>query len=294
MKIALFGYGMNGMGDIVGDESTLMRVIGPVIVRENLGELFKRIETVSIERIIERKNEHAKQFLISSELPVENHDYAVKMELALQDMLIEKGYAAFSMHFEPFGKDGRFTQLPLLAASNLMANGYGYGAEGDIHSATLVTAGHSLFGDAHFTEMYAMDFTKNSILMSHMGEGNWKIARRDRPVKLIDRKLGIGGLGNPPTVVFMAEPGPATLASLVALGGDEYRLVVAFGEILDTEELPTIEMPYFQFQPLNGVRKTLDSWLKHGGTHHQCLNLGDNRKTWKLFCEYLGIEYVEV
>ena len=130
--------------------------------------------------------------------------------------------------------------------------------------------------------------------MSHMGEGNWKVARKDRPVKLIDRELGIGGLGNPPTAVFMAEPGPATLASLVALGGEKYRLVVAFGEILDTEELPAIEMPYFQFKPLNGVRKCLDRWLKHGGTHHQCLNLGDNRGTWQLFCEYLGIEYAEV
>ena len=73
-----------------------------------------------------------------------------------------------------------------------MAKGYGYGAEGDVLTACLVSAGHELIGDAHFTEMYAMDFPSDSVLMSHMGEGNWKIARSDRPVRLIKRPLGIG------------------------------------------------------------------------------------------------------
>ena len=123
------------------------------------------------------------------------------------------GYAGFSVHFEPVGKDGRFNQLPLLAASDLMADGYGYGAEGDTNATTFMCAGHTLIGDAHFSEMYAMDFELGSVLISHMGEGNWKVARKDRPVRLIDRPLGIGGLGNPPTAVFSAQPGPATTAS---------------------------------------------------------------------------------
>ena len=55
-----------------------------------------------------------------------------------------------------------------------------------------------------------MDWELDSVLISHMGEGNWKIARKDRPVRLIDRPLGIGRLDNPPTPVFSAEPGPAT------------------------------------------------------------------------------------
>ena len=66
----------------------------------------------------------------------------------------------------------------------------------------------------HFTEMYAMDFRRDSVLQSHMGEGNWMIARKDRPIRLIDRRLDIGNLENPPTIVFMAEPGVATIASL--------------------------------------------------------------------------------
>ena len=69
--------------------------------------------------------------------------------------------------------------------------------------------------------------------MSHMGEGNWRLAREDRPVRLIKRPLGIGGLDDPPTFLFQYRPGPATLATLVSLGGERFRLLVSEGEVLD-------------------------------------------------------------
>jgi L-arabinose isomerase len=151
-----------------------------------------------------------------------------------------------------------------------------------------------LIGDAHFTEMYAMDFPTDSILMSHMGEGNWKVARADRPVKLIKRSLGIGNLGDPPTFLFQYQPGPATVAALVSLEGERFRLVVTEGEILDSQELPALEMPYGQFRPDNGVRQTLNDWLRNGGPHHEVLNLGRHAESWRVFCMLTGIEFVQV
>ena len=74
-----------------------------------------------------------------------------------------------------------------------------------------------------------MDFPSDSILMSHMGEGNWALARDDRPVRLIKRPLGIGGLGDPPTFLFQYATGPVTLATLVSLGGERFRLLVVRG-----------------------------------------------------------------
>ena len=104
-----------------------------------------------------------------------------------------------------------------LAASNLMAQGYGCSNEGDVHTCAIVGAAHHLVGDGHFTEMYSLDFEKDSALMSHMGEGNWKVARKDRPIRLIDRSLEIGGLENPPTLVFSEQLGPGTIVSLVTI-----------------------------------------------------------------------------
>ena len=62
-----------------------------------------------------------------------------------------------------------------------MAKGYGFGAEGDPLTAALMCAAHDLLGETQFTEMYAMDFPRDSILMSHMGEGNWALARERPP-----------------------------------------------------------------------------------------------------------------
>jgi L-arabinose isomerase len=142
--------------------------------------------------------------------------------------------------------------------------------------------------------MYAMDFPSDSILMSHMGEGNWRVARDDEPLRLIKRPLGIGGLADPPTVVFRYRTGPATLASLVALGGEDFRLVVAEGEIIDAPELPSLEMPYGQFRPASGIRDCMDAWLRAGGTHHMAMNIGHRAEDWRVLCDLAGIEYVRV
>ena len=140
-----------------------------------------------------------------------------------------------------------------------------------------------------------IDFDRDTALLSHMGEGNWKVARTDEPVRLIDRPLGIGGLDNPPTVLFRIQPGPATLTSLVPLGGEHFRLVLSEGEIIaDSPVMPSLEMPYGEYRPSTGVRQALNGWLRAGGTHHKCLNRGHIANRWRLFCELAGVELVEV
>jgi L-arabinose isomerase len=151
-----------------------------------------------------------------------------------------------------------------------------------------------MIGDAHFSEMYAMDWELDSVLISHMGEGNWKIARQDRPIRLIDRPLGIGRLDNPPTPVFSAEPGPATTAALIPLEGEHYRMVVGRGEVLDTPELPKVEMHHFHFRPERGMRVFMDDWLTLGGPHHFAMNLGEHAGRWRRLAELLDLEYVEI
>jgi L-arabinose isomerase len=272
----------------------MLRRIGAMIVSEDLGALVKRIDAVSagaVDSVIER---HAELFEIDPNIPRERHAYAARIEVAIRGLLEDNGYAGFSFHFDSIGGDGRFEQLPLLAASDLMADGYGYAAEGDTNTATLMCAGQTMIGDAHFSEMYAMDWELDSVLISHMGEGNWKLARKDRPVRLIDRPLGIGRLDNPPTPVFSAEPGVATTAALIPLEGEIYRLVVGHGEVLDTPELPKVEMHYFHFRPARGMRQFMDDWLSLAGPHHFVTNLGEHAGRWRRLAELLDIEYVEI
>jgi L-arabinose isomerase len=294
LKVALFGYAMNDMGDIRVDESALVRSLGPEILAVAPGDLYRGMQAVTGAQVAEVIADEDEQFEIDPALSGQERADHARMQVAIEQILVAGGFGAYTAHFDAIGEDGRFSRLPLAAASSLMARGYGYAAEGDVLTACLVSAGHTLIGDAHFTEMYAMDFPSDSVLMSHMGEGNWRIARADRPVKLIKRPLGIGRLGDPPTFLFQYQPGPATLATLVSLEGERFRLVVAEGENLDSQELPALEMPYGQFRPSSGVRACLTGWLAAGGPHHEVMNLGHHAADWQVFCQLAGIEFVQV
>lgn len=292
-KVAIFSR-MNGMGDIIGDESAYYRKFGVEVNHETIGEVYEILQKVTPAEIDAQIKEDKSNFEIDPNLKEDTHRYAAALQIAFEKFLIEKDYSGFTAQFSIYKEDGRFKQLPILGACNLLAKGYGYSAEGDTHILALVMIGNLLIGVSHFTEMYSLDFARDSALLSHMGEGNWKIARKDRPIKLIDRPLDIGDLENPPTPVYSAEPGVSTLASLVAIEGERYRLVVSKGTVLDTEEIPGIPMNYSFFKPDTGIKKAMEAWLRNGGTHHEVLWMGDHRRKLEMLCHVLEIEYVEV
>src|SRR3954452_7058288 len=294
LKVAIFGGTMNGMGDIRVDVHTLQRDLGPMVDSLSTGDLARAAAAVEPDSVAALIALEDSLFEVDPLLSATEREDHARMQLGIEATLREGGYGAYSTHFGSIADDGRFARLPLAAASSLMAMGYGFAAEGDCLTAALGCAASDLIGDTQFTEMYAMDFAREAILMSHMGEGNWALARPDRPVRLIKRPLGIGGLGDPPTFLFQYAVGAATLATLFPLSGDGFRLVVCEGEILDTEELPKLEMPYGFFRPASGVRAANDGWLQAGGPHHQVLNYGHRLAEWALFCEAAGIELVAV
>jgi len=259
MKTGAFSK-MMGMGDILVDDFEFFRTIGPMVMHDTIGSVYSRMAEVTKEEI---------------------------------DAQIAK--EAFTAHFDIFSDDKRFKQLPLYAASNLLAEGYGYAAEGDFMCASMVAAAGVLGNnDANFTEMYTMDFAKKAIIFCHAGEGNWATHRKDIKVRLIDRYLGEGGLENPPTHIFTPEVGRATLTSLAYKGKGKYRLVLAMGDMLPKSDLKGVEMPYFFWRPDSGIEACVEGWLKNGGTHHEVINLGDVKRRWQMLCNMLDIEYVEI
>jgi L-arabinose isomerase len=292
-KVAIFGR-MHNMGDIQGDDAAFCRKFGVEANFETIGPVYRLMEETSEAEIDAQIAEDKKNFKIDPKLSAESHRYAARMQIGFEKFLIANGYDGFSQFFNIYKEDGRLKQLPILAGSSLLAKGYGYSAEGDTNVLLLTVIGHLLVGDPHFTEMYSLDFGKDAAMLSHMGEGNWKVARKDRGVTLIDRPLDIGDRDNPPTPKFNVEPGPASLLSLVAVEGERYRLIVSQGTILDTEELKDVPMNHAFFRPDTGIRKAMDTWLANGGTHHEVLFLGDQRKRFQALCRILDIEYVEV
>ena len=294
MRVAVVGK-MNNMGDVFADDLGLQQKLGCEYSYEYIGSIRSLMDEIKEEDIQARMAYEREVFAIDESMTDEVHGEAVRQYLALKKFMEDGDFEAITIHFETLGIDGRFNRLPFLAASNIMADGYGYAAEGDSMCATLMKLAMYACGDnATFSEMYAMDFASESILMCHAGEGNWKTARKDRKPRLIDKVFNEGGLDNPPTPLFTPEPGPATVISFPYLGNGKYRFVVSYGEVLDKCDLAGCEMPYIFFKPECGFEQCAEEWLRQGGTHHEVVTLGDTRAFWKMLADMLDIEYSEI
>jgi L-arabinose isomerase len=114
-------------------------------------------------------------------------------------------------------------QLPGVAAQRLMADGYGFGAEGDWKTAALVRAmkvmSGGMKGGTSFMEDYTyhLDPKRPLVLGAHMLEICPSIAA-GRP-SLEIHPLSIGGKEDPVRLVFDTPPGPAINAAILDLGG---------------------------------------------------------------------------
>src|SRR6266545_1440475 len=149
LKVAIFGYAMNDMGDIRVDESALIRSLGPEILAVAPGDMYRGMLAVTGQQAAEVIAFEDANFEIDPRLSAEEREDHARMQVAIEQILAERGFGAYTAHFDAIGEDGRFSRLPLAAASSLMAKGYGYAAEGDVLTATMVSAGHVLIGPAH-------------------------------------------------------------------------------------------------------------------------------------------------
>ncbi len=293
MKIGVIGK-LPGMGDVFTDDMAVFRVLGAELRYDSIGTVQRFCAAVDDAAIAAEIMREREWFEIDPTLEEPVFAEAVRMYLGIRDYLEAYGLSGYTLHYGECGEDGRFCQLPLLAASNLLADGYGYAAEGDSTAAVLAAAMQRLCGNANFSEMYMMDHVRNAVLMCHQGEGNWKTARRDEKPFLKNRVLSEGGLSNPPTLIFTPEPGRACVLSLTHVEGDRFRLLCAPGEIIPSDKLLYVDMPNLFFRPDSGIQRCVMGWLQNGGTHHEVVVQGDPRRRLQMLLRMQNVEYIQV
>ena len=293
IKIGVIGK-LPGMGDVFTDDMSIFRNLGVELQYDSIGTITRYCAQVTEDEVKAQMAVDRENFDVDPTLSDENFAEAERMYLGTKRYLTEHNLAGYTLHYGECGEDGRYKQLPLLAASNLLADGYGYAAEGDSTAAILVAAMNLLCGEANFSEMYMMDFKKKAILMCHQGEGNWHFADPAKKPFLKDRELSEGGLSNPPTLIYQNAPGRAVVLSLTHVSGDKFRLICAPGEIISSDELYYVDMPYLFFRPDSGVAGCVQNWLEAGGTHHEAIVRGDAAERIRLLCRIMNIEFVQV
>jgi len=297
-KIARFGDNMREVAVTEGDKVEAQIRFGYSVNGYGMGDLVKVVNDVSNFAVDELIAEYeVKYFVISAArknggLHIKLRD-AAKIELGMRTFLKEGGFKAFTTTFEDLHG---LKQLPGLAVQRLMADGYGFGAEGDWKTAALVRAmkvmSSGLNGGTSFMEDYTyhMDPAGMKVLGAHMLEICESIA--DGKPKLEVHQLGIGGKDDPPRLVFNVHNGPALNASIIDMG-NRFRLIVNEVEVVQPDKpLPKLPVARVMWIPKPNLEISACAWILAGGAHHTGFSQAITSEYMEDFAEMANIEYL--
>jgi len=296
MKVCRFGDNMREVAVTEGDKVEAQKQFGLSVYGYGVGDLVAMINTVSdsqIEKLIsEYKDQY--QFDVSDE-HMDSIRESARIEAGMRAFLEQGGFKAFTTTFEDIHG---LKQLPGLAVQRLMAEGYGFGAEGDWKTAALVRAmkvmATGLKGGTSFMEDYTYHLDPNGmkVLGSHMLEVCSSIA--DGKPSLEVHPLGIGGKADPARVVFNVPEGNGLNASLVDMG-NRFRMIVNAVDVVKPDaNLPKLPVARVVWVPKPNLKVGASAWILAGGAHHTGFSMALNAEHMEDFTEMAGIEYLSI
>jgi L-arabinose isomerase len=296
LRLARFGDNMRYVAVTEGDKTEAEAVFGVQVNSWGVTELATAVDGAAAADIDALVTEYADRYDIVPELRPEGarHEslrYGAAIELGLRSFLDQGGFGAFTTNFEDLGG---LRQLPGLAVQRLMADGYGFGAEGDWKTAVLVRAakvmGEGLPGGASLMEDYTYDLTPGQelILGAHMLEVCPTLTTA-RP-RLEIHPLSIGGREDPVRLVFTADPGPGVVTALSDLR-DRFRLVANTVQLFEpAAPLPRLPVGRAVWKPAPDFATSATAWLTAGGAHHTVMSTALGAEAWEDFARIAGTE----
>ena len=299
MRIIRFGDQMNNVAVTDGDKVEAAMRLGYHVDYYPIADLVavqNRVTEAEVDALVA---EYEKEYDFADNCKAGGKDReqvrsAAREEIALRRFLEEKGAKAFTTNFDDLaGVD----QLPGLACQRLMAEGYGFGAEGDWKTAALYRTmwfmGQGLPRGCSFLEDYTLNFDgKNSaILQAHMLEVCPLIA--EHKPKLEVYPLGSGGKNDPARLVFTSKQGPGVAATIVDMG-NRFRLIVNEVECVKSKELPKLPVASALWIPQPDFATGAAAWILAGGTHHTSFSYDLTTEYLEDYADIAGIEMVVI
>jgi L-arabinose isomerase len=220
---------------------------------------------------------------------------AARIELGLRAFLDELGAMAFVDTFQDLGG---LKQLPGIGAQRLMADGYGFGGEGDWKTSAMVrivkAMGAGLEGGSSFMEDYTYDFgaASTAVLGAHMLEVCPTIAAGTPSCEI--HPLFVGEREDPVRLVFTGAPGPGIVVGLVDMG-THLRLVANEIDTIDPPgDLPKLPVARALWVPRPDFTTAAESWLLAGGPHHTAYTQALGLETIEDFAEMVDVELLAI
>ncbi|AQT81798.1 L-arabinose isomerase [Mycolicibacterium litorale] len=278
LRVARFGDNMRNVAVTEGDKVEAEAHFGASVNSYPVNELVEavgRVPTVEVDKLV-REYQHAYR-LAPELLPGgERHTslrYGAQIEAGLRKFLENGGFHAFTTNFEDLGG---LRQLPGLAVQRLMADGYGFGAEGDWKTAVMLRAvkvmADGLPGGTSFMEDYTYDLTPGSerVLGAHMLEVCPSIAEGTPALEV--HPLSIGDREDPVRLRFTAAPGDAVILGISDMGS-RFRLVANEVRVVEPNAaLPKLPVACAVWEPCPSWSVATETWLMAGAPHHTVLS----------------------
>ena len=294
-KFARFGDNMRQVAVTEGDKVAAEIRFGFATNGYGVGDLVAKISAVTAKAIDKLCAEYEATYSVAKELRDggarhESLREGARAELGIRAFLKEGGCKGFTTTFEDLHG---LSQLPGLACQRLMAEGYGFGAEGDWKTAALLRAmkvmGDGLPGGTSFMEDYTYHLSPkgHQVLGSHMLEICPTIAATKPSLEC--HPLGIGGKADPVRLVFDAPAGPALNASLVDMGS-RFRLIVNEVTAVKTPKLPKLPVARAVWECQPDFKTACAAWIYAGGAHHTGYSYSVTTEMLEDFAEIAGIE----
>jgi L-arabinose isomerase len=299
-RIARFGDNMREVAVTEGDKVEAQIQLGYSVNGYGVGELVGYVNDVTEQGIDRLVTEYDDSYTVVEELRPGGSQRpalreAARIELGLRAFLEEGHFTAFTTTFEDLHG---LQQLPGLAVQRLMADGYGFGAEGDWKTAALVRAmkvmGAGLPGGTSFMEDYTYDFNGKSpkVLGAHMLEVCASIAAKKPSLEI--HPLSIGGKADPARLVFNVSSGPAVNATLIDLG-NRFRMIVNEVDVIQPERpLSNLPVASAVWVPRPNLKVAAHSWILAGGAHHTGFSQSVTTQHLADFAEMAGIEFLVI
>jgi L-arabinose isomerase len=296
MKIARFGDNMRQVAVTEGDKVSAQIKFGYEVNGYGLGDLAAFVQQVSDADIKKLTQQYDDQYEMMASLKPggaqrNSLEEAARIELGMRAFLENGGFKGYTDTFENLHG---LAQLPGIASQRLMADGYGFGAEGDWKTAALVRAmkvmAAGMKEGTSFMEDYTYHFKpgNNSVLGSHMLEICPSIASGKPSCEI--HPLGIGGKADPVRLVFDSPVGDAINASLIDLG-DRFRLLVNEVQAIEVDEpLPKLPVARVLWNPMPDLKTAAAAWILAGGAHHTGYSQAVNTEFMEDFADMFDLE----
>ncbi|MDK2979658.1 MAG: L-arabinose isomerase [Chloroflexota bacterium] len=300
LRIARFGDNMRDVAVTEGNKVSAQIQFGYEVNGYSLGDLTVFIDQVGDAAIDKLIQEYSEMYVVQKDLLPGGARHAelreaARIEAGLRAFLDEGGFKAFTTTFENL--DG-LVQLPGLSVQRLMAEGYGFGAEGDWKTSALVRAmkvmADGLKGGTSFMEDYTYHLEPGNemVLGAHMLEVCASIAAGKPSLEI--HPLGIGGKADPARLVFQVTARPAVAASMIDLG-ERFRLLVNELDVVDPlKDLPKLPVARVVWKPKPSLKVAAAAWILAGGAHHTCFSQALDSRHLLDFADIAGVETVMI